>query len=93
MVLESLISPIKAEKKPWEMFFIGMLYSSAAIIISIILFREYSSLISLFFTVAASIPIKYWKIKLEEKKDLSIHDEKILIKETYSVSIDYKINK
>ncbi|MCK5282052.1 MAG: stage II sporulation protein M [Nanoarchaeota archaeon] len=81
MVLESLISPIKAEKKPWEMFFIGILYSSIAIIISIFLFRDYASLIAIFFTVMASIPIIYWTIKMEEKKDLSIHEEKVLIKE------------
>jgi uncharacterized membrane protein SpoIIM required for sporulation len=81
MVLESLISPIKAEKKPWEMFFIGLLYSSVSIIVALFLFRDYASLIMVFFTVAASIPIVYWAIKLEEKKDLSIHDERMLIKE------------
>ncbi len=81
MVLESLISPIKAEKRPWEMFFIGLLYSSIAVIVSIFLFIDYASLIMIFFTVAVSIPIIYWAIKLEEKKDLSIHDERLLIKE------------
>ncbi|MBD3163940.1 hypothetical protein GF323_01960 [Candidatus Woesearchaeota archaeon] len=81
MVLESIISPIKAEKNPWEMFFIGFLYSSAAVIISLFLFMEYASLVMIFFTVAASIPLIYWAIKLEEKKDLSIHSEKVLIKE------------
>jgi hypothetical protein len=34
MVFESLINPIKAEKKPWEMFFIGIVYSSVAVILS-----------------------------------------------------------
>ncbi len=81
MVLESLISPKKAEKKPWEMFFIGLLYSSLAIIVALFLFREYASLIAIFFTVSASIPIMYWTIKMEEKKDLAIHEEKVLIKE------------
>lgn len=81
MVLESLISPINAEKRPWKMFFLGIIYSSIAIIVSLFLFVEYASLIMIFFTVAASIPIIYWTIKLEEKKDLVIHDEKALIKE------------
>ncbi|MBR9699453.1 hypothetical protein GOV09_03300 [Candidatus Woesearchaeota archaeon] len=81
MVLESIISPMKAEKRPWEMFFIGLLYSSAAIIMSLLLFREYASLLIIFFTVFASIPIIYWTIRLEEKKDLSIAKEKILLKE------------
>jgi uncharacterized membrane protein SpoIIM required for sporulation len=81
MVLEGLISPIKAEKRPWEMVFIGILYSSIAIVISLFLFSDYASLVMVFFTVFASIPIVYWAIRLEEKKDLSIHDEKVLIKE------------
>lgn len=81
MVLEGLISPIKAEKKPWKMIFIGLLYSSIAIIISLFLFPDYASLVMVFFTVFASIPIVYWAIRLEEKKDLSIQDEKVLIKE------------
>jgi uncharacterized membrane protein SpoIIM required for sporulation len=63
------------------MLFIGILYSSIAIIVSLLLFFDYSSLTILFFTAAACIPTIYWSIKLEEKKDLTIHDEKLLIKE------------
>jgi uncharacterized membrane protein SpoIIM required for sporulation len=63
------------------MLFIGMLYSSIAIIVSLLLFFDYSSLTILFFTAAACIPTIYWSIRLEEKKDLTIHDEKVLIKE------------
>ena len=81
MVLESLISPLKAEKKPWKMFFIGVLYSSVAIIVSLILFQQFASLVMIFFTVMASIPIIYLTIKMEEAKDLEIRDEKLLIKE------------
>jgi uncharacterized membrane protein SpoIIM required for sporulation len=81
MVLEGLISPIKAEKNPWELFFIGILYSSIALVMSLVLFQDYASIIMVFFTVAASIPLVYWTLKLEEKKDLWIHEEKILIKE------------
>jgi len=81
MVLESLVSPLKAEKKPWKMFFIGILYSSVAIIVSIILFQQFASLVMIFFTVMASIPIIYLTIKMEEEKDLEINDEKLLIKE------------
>jgi uncharacterized membrane protein SpoIIM required for sporulation len=81
MVFEGLISPINAEKKPWEMFFLGILYSSLAILIALFLFAQYASLIMVFFTVATTIPLFYWTIKLEEKKDLAIHDERLLIKE------------
>lgn len=81
MVLEALINPIKAEKKPWEMFFIGMIYASIAVVISISVFKELSSIIMIALTAMASIPLIYGAINLEEKKDLEIDDERILIKE------------
>ena len=33
MVFESISDPREAEKHPWEMFFVGLLYSTLAIII------------------------------------------------------------
>jgi uncharacterized membrane protein SpoIIM required for sporulation len=81
MVLESLLNPLKAEKKPWEMFFIGFLYSSIAILLSLWIFKEHASLIMVFFTVMACIPIVYNTMKLEESKDLDIQQEKVLLKE------------
>jgi len=81
MVLESILNPLSAEKKPWEMFFIGLLYSSVAILLSLWIFREQASLIMVFFTVMACIPIVYNTMKLEEKKDLAIAKERDLLKE------------
>ena len=81
MVLESLLNPLKAEKKPWEMFFIGFLYSSIAISLALWIFRGQASLIMVFFTVMACIPIVYNTMKLEEKKDLIISKESTLLKE------------
>ncbi len=81
MVLESLINPIKAEREPWEMLFIGMIYSSLAIIISHYIFREDASLIMIFLTSFAAVPLIYGAIKIEEKKDILYEDEKFLIKE------------
>ncbi|MBW2974617.1 stage II sporulation protein M [Candidatus Woesearchaeota archaeon] len=81
MVVESLIKPFKAERKPWEMFFIGMFYSSIAILLSLWIFRPHASLVMVFLTVTASVPIMYGTIKLEEKKDLEISSERALIKE------------
>ena len=69
MVLESLISPIKAEKKPWELFFFGFLFSSVAIFISIQIFRSQVGIISVFLTVLACVPLMYSTIKLEEEKE------------------------
>lgn len=83
MVLESLINPLKAEKKPWEMFFIGFLYSSVGIALSMWIFKEQASLIMVFLTVMACIPIVYNTLKFEESKDLKINKESILLKEHF----------
>lgn len=81
MVLESLINPIKAEKKPWELFFIGLIYSSVAILLSFWIFNEYASLVMVFLTTMACLPLIYNVIKLEEKKDIVISEENTLLKE------------
>lgn len=81
MVIESLVNPFKAERTPWEMFFVGAFYSSIAILLSLWVFRPHASLVMVFLTVMACVPIIYGTIKLEEKKDMEISDEKILIKE------------
>jgi len=81
MVLESLLNPLKAEKKPWEMFFIGFVYSSVAVLLSLWIFKDQASLIMVFLTVMACVPIIYNTMKLEEGKDLIIDKERDLIRE------------
>jgi len=88
MVLESIINPLKAEKTPWEMFFVGILYSSVAILFSLWIFRQYSSLIMVFLTVTVSVPLMYSTMKLEERKDLDGKSEKALLKEHWK-AIDF----
>jgi uncharacterized membrane protein SpoIIM required for sporulation len=81
MVLESLINPLVAEKKPFDMFFIGLLYTSIALFLSLWIFKEYASLVMVFLVTLACVPLIYSTIKIEEKKDLVIDDEKKLLKE------------
>ena len=81
MVLESLLNPLKAEKRPWEMFFIGFFYSSVAILLSLWIFRDQASLIMVFLTVMACLPIVYNTMKFEESKDLVIKKETALLRE------------
>lgn len=81
MVFESLINPIKAKKRPWEMIFIGVVYSSVAVILSLFIFREYASLVIIFLTVLASVPLMYTAIKMEEKKSIELKEERFLLKE------------
>ena len=81
MVLESLINPLKAEKQPWEMFFLGAVYTSIAILLSLWIFHEHASLVMVFLTVIATVPLIYSTIRIEEKKDIEIEDERILLRE------------
>jgi len=81
MVLESIIDPFNAEKKPWELFFIGFVYASVAVFLSLWIFRQHASLVMVFLTVIACVPLIYNTIKLEEGKDLLIEKESTLLKE------------
>jgi len=81
MVIESLVNPSKAEGRPWEMFFLGLLYASIAVFLSLWIFKDYSSLVMIFLTVFASIPVVYNLISMEEKKDSTTGSEKFLLKE------------
>ena len=81
MVLEDLIKPKNAEKKPAEMFFIGFLYASVATFLSLWIFKDQTSLVMVFLTVMAALPLVYDTIKYEEKKDLLIKKEFPLLKE------------
>ncbi len=81
MVLESLLFPIKAEKKPWQMFFLGFLYASVGLFISLWIFRDQASLVMVFMITTAALPIFYNTMKLEESKDLLIDGESQILKE------------
>lgn len=81
MVFESLMTASTAEKRPWIMFFMGIVYSSIAIFLSLWIFKDQSSLIMIFLTVFACIPLIYRAITLEEEKDIKIDNESVLLKE------------
>jgi len=81
MVLEAIISPLRAEKKPWETFIIGFIYSAVAIAISLWIFQEQASLISVFLISIAAIPLVYSTFKMEETKDMMMESEKGILKE------------
>lgn len=81
MVVESLMFPFKAEKRPWEMFFIGFLYTTIGIFISLWIFRNEASLITVFMITMASLPVFYNTMKLEESKDMLMEKEAVILKE------------
>jgi len=88
-MLELIIKPKKAERRPWEMFFVGLIYASLAIFLVSFVFsqdsilKEYSGILVVTFTVICSLPFMYYIIKLEEGKDLEISSEGNLIREHY----------
>lgn len=73
-MLEMLISPQKAERRPWEMFFIGAFYASLSILLVNWIFAQdavlykYSGILVVTFTVMFSLPFMYYIIKLEEER-------------------------
>ncbi len=73
-MFEMLINPKKAERRPWEMFFVGIFYSSISVILVNWIFlrdavlSEFSSILVITFTVMFSIPFMYYIIKMEEER-------------------------
>ncbi len=74
-MLESLINPKKAERKPWEMFFVGLVYASLSLLLVRWFFSGnevlsgYSGILIVTFCVMFSLPFMYFMIKREEKED------------------------
>lgn len=81
MVLELLMGPKKAESKPWDMFFIGMLYSSLAMFLSVWIFREQASIIMVLLTVIACLPLVHRTFLQQEKIDVESDSEGERLKE------------
>lgn len=81
MILDTLISPKQAEKKPWVMVFVGFIYAAIAMPVAYFIDKSYSSMIMVMLTVIAAMPFIYNVIKLEEKKDENYTSEKRLLKE------------
>lgn len=86
-MIELFIKPKRAERKPWEMFFIGLLYSSISLLLVSFVFSkdsvlsQYGGILVVTFTVLCTLPFMYYIIKLEEGKDVEISEEGTLIKE------------
>lgn len=81
MVLESLISAFKAEQKPGKLFFLGVLFCSVGIFLSLWIFKSQASLIMVFLTSMAALPLIYNTVIMEEEKDLEGMEERWLLKE------------
>ncbi|MCH7850052.1 MAG: stage II sporulation protein M [Nanoarchaeota archaeon] len=86
-MIELFIKAKRAERHPWELFFIGAFWASVALLLVTFFFgndsilKEGSGLLVVIFTVISCLPFMYYIIKLEEGKDVEIDDSGRLIKE------------
>ncbi len=82
-----LINPKKAERKSWELFFVGAFYASLSILLVNWIFSQdavlsrYSGILVVTFTVMLSIPFVYYTLRLEERKITSSIGTIALLKE------------
>jgi len=83
MVFESIINPPKAEQHPLRVFLLGGFYATIGILLSMWIFWQWSSLVMVFLTVLACLPLFYNTLRYEEKKDKEIHDELKLLKQHF----------
>jgi uncharacterized membrane protein SpoIIM required for sporulation len=81
MVLESLLNPFRAEHQPWVLVLLGFLYSSLALFLSLWIFEEQASMVMVFLTVMAALPLMYQTLRVEEEKDVMLGQERTLLKE------------
>ena len=81
MVLESILNPIKAEKKPYVMAVFGFILTCLATLIGYRFFQDQASMIVVAFIALGATPLMYRIIKHEEQKDLQDLPERILLEE------------
>ena len=77
MVLESLLSPSKAKKKPWDVFIISLLYSCVAVVLASALFPEQASILTIALITILFIPFIQKTFRKEEEKDELIAEKKM----------------
>ncbi len=86
-MIELFMKPKRAERRPWEMFFVGLIWATVSLGLTVLVFgkdsilREGGGLLVVIFTVICCMPFMYYIIKLEEGKDIEISDSGKLIGE------------
>lgn len=86
MVLESLLGPKRAERNPTSLFLLGILYASIALFLGLWIFKNQASLVLVFLTVMAAIPLVFRTNVLEEKKAMYLKGE-IKLLEAHSKAV------
>ncbi len=89
-MLELFINPKRAERQPWQMFFIGLFYASLSIVLAYIMFgsdpvlSKGMGLLIVIFCVIFTMPFIYYTIKLEERKNIEYDEQIKLLKEHWN---------
>ncbi len=78
MVLESILSPPRAERHPLAVFILGFAYATLAIFLSMWIFEEQSSMVMVFLSAMAAVPLMYHLLRFEENKDLVVEGQSML---------------
>ncbi len=81
MVVEGIFSPTHVRGHPWELFFVGLVYSIIAVFLSLWVFEGYASIVMVAFTVIAALPFVHKMISSEEKFDIKHNVERTLMQE------------
>ena len=86
-MIELFMKAKRAERHPWELFFVGAFWASVSLLLVTFFFgndsilKEGSGLLVVIFTVISCLPFMYYIIKLEEGKDVEIDDSGKLVAE------------
>jgi uncharacterized membrane protein SpoIIM required for sporulation len=78
MVLDILINPKKANGKPWEMFFVGIVYSLVGMLLGYWIFKSHVSIIMVTLSTIAAIPFIHTVIVNEEKRECKETERQLL---------------
>ncbi|MEM4282265.1 MAG: stage II sporulation protein M [Candidatus Woesearchaeota archaeon] len=81
MVLSYLFNPFKKGRKAWEMAFLGALYSTTAIFVSLWTFKSQASLVMVFLNVIAIMPLFYSFIRHQELVGEALKSEREILKQ------------
>ena len=92
-MLETLLNPKKAERRPWELFFIGFFY----VVVSLLMvnwlfagnpiFSRHISILTITFTVMLSLPFMFYTLKMAEEKENFNENESLLRKHGHTISV------
>ena len=91
-MLEMLFNPKRAERSPWEMFFVGLLYASVSMLLANLMFADnpilskHVSILVITFTVMFSLPFFYFIIKLEENSSHNLRNGNLWTRHEKAIS-------